>query len=182
MSGLALSETPFSKFGPYFEQLESKLAILKLHFRRCRCYSVELYYGAVLGDTFLPSFPPNVVTANGRSDSVQISTQWCNSTRHQSIFIRNVRMANPRGLCPFMAHTGQRPERVGNSLVQVYQRGGKSVNSGCKRLKSWLTDAYWAVKRTRKLPWLSDLLILKRRCNKRHMKWVRFLSKLVRKG
>lgn len=97
MSGLAWSETPFSKFGPYFEQLESKLAFLKLHFRRCRCYSVELYYGAVLGDTFLPSFPPNVVTANGRSDSVQISTQRCNSTRYQSIFIRNVRMANPRG-------------------------------------------------------------------------------------
>ena len=64
-------------------------------------------------------------------------------------------------------HTGPRPERVGNSLVQVYERGGKSVNSGCKRLKSWLTDAYWAVKRTRKLPWLSDLLILKRQCNRR---------------
>lgn len=66
-----------------------------------------------------------------------------------------------------MAHTGQRPERVGNSLVQVYERGGKSVNSGCKRLKSWLTDAYWAVKRTRKLPWLSDLLILQRQYNRR---------------
>ena len=65
-----------------------------------------------------------------------------------------------------MAHTGQRSERVGNSLVQVYERGGKSVNSGCKRLKSWLTDAYWAVERTRKLPWLSDLLILKRQCNR----------------
>ena len=48
MSGLALSETPFSKFGPYFQQLESKLAILELHFRGCRCYSVKLYYGAVL--------------------------------------------------------------------------------------------------------------------------------------
>ena len=135
-----------------------------------------------MGGKFLPSFRPNVVTANGRSGSVQTSTQWCNSTRHQSIFIRNVRMANPRGLCPIMAQTGQRPERVGNSLVQVYERGGKSVNSGCKRLKRWLTDAYWAVKRTRKLPWLSDLLIVKIRCNKRYMKWVRFLSKLVRKG
>lgn len=71
------------------------------------------------------------------------------------------------GVRPIMAHTGQRPERVGNSLVHVYERGGKSVNSGCKRLKSWLTDAYWAVKRTRKLPWLSDLLILKRQCNRR---------------
>ena len=97
MSGLALSETPFSKFGPYFEQLESKLAFLKMHFIRCQCYSVELYYGAVSGGKFLPSFPPNVVTANGRSGSVQTSTQWCNSTRHQSIFIRNVRMANPTG-------------------------------------------------------------------------------------
>lgn len=181
MFGLAWSETPFSKFGPYFEQLESKLAFLKLHFRRCRCYSVELYYGAVLGDTFLPSFPPNVVTANGRSDSVQISTQWCNSTRHQSIFIRNVRMANPRGYA-LLAHTGQTHERVRNSRAQVYERGGKSVNSGCKRLKRWLTDAYWAVKRTRKLPWLRDLLIVNLRCNKRYMKWVRFLSKLVRKG
>ena len=64
------------------------------------------------------------------------------------------------GVRHIMAHTGQRPESVGNSLVQVYERGGKSVNSGCKSLKSWLTHAYWAVKRTRKLPWL-------RQCNRR---------------
>ena len=136
-------------------------------FRRCRCYSVEFYYGAVWGDKFLSRFPSNFVTASGRSDSLQTSTQWYNLTSNQSSFMRNVRMTNPRGVRPIMAHTGQRSERVGNSLVQVYERGWKSVNSGCKRLKSWLTDAYWAVKRTRKLPWLSDWLILKRQCNRR---------------
>ena len=64
-----------------------------------------------------------------------------------------------------------------------YMKGEGNLSiRAVKGLKSWLTDAYWAVKRTRKLHWLSDLLILKRRCNKRYMKWVRFLSKLVRKG
>lgn len=169
-----MSETPSSKFGPYFEHLESELVILKLPFRRDQCYSNELYYGVVLGDRFLLSFPSNFVTANGTSDSFQTTTQWCNSTRHQTIFIRNVRMTSPRGVRSIMAHTGQKPGYEIYLFNYMKGEGNLSIRA-VKGLKSWLLDAYWAVKRTRKPPWLSDLLILKRRCKKRYMKRVPFL-------
>ena len=143
------------------------------------------------GDTFWPSFPPNFATASGRSNSIQTTTPWCNSTRNQSSFMRNVTCPIQRGTphnrliwqqngnvswwrraqikqlawpmaqrqighrksslvltarfpvvkwrsrsvakSALRAHTGQTPERARNSRAQVYERGRKSVNSGCKR-------------------------------------------------
>ena len=54
-------------------------------------------------------------------------------------------------------------ERVGISLVEVYERVRKSVTSVCKKIQG-LKDASYGCEKSRKQVLVSDLFIFKRRC------------------
>ena len=55
-------------------------------------------------------------------------------------------------------------ERVGISLVEVYERVRKSVTSVCKKNQKGWKMYFMAVKKSRKQVLVSDLFIFKRRC------------------
>ena len=80
-------------------------------------------------------------------------------------------MSKPRGLLPIMAYTGmllpkgvpfsgfRYIEKVGNTVVEVYERVGKSVISVCNKSQKGLTREIYGCDKVEKAVRFCDLFI-----------------------